>query len=89
MVGFAIAFIFNGPMMWIERFLFEKARLVKKSTTVNMHRANQLFVDAYRIHRVLFTMILTYIIPQLYDTDADHSYRTSKAGTLEYVDCMA
>ena len=66
MVGFAIAFVFNGPMMWIERFLYEKPGWLKK-LPAKMHRA-----ISYLITLIAFTiviaMILMYILPQLYDT---------------------
>lgn len=66
MVGFAIAFIFNGPMMWIERFLFEKPGWLKKAP-LKLHRAVSYILTLIGF-TVLFTMILTYIIPQLYET---------------------
>jgi predicted PurR-regulated permease PerM len=66
MVGFAIAFIFNGPMMWIERFLFEKPGWLKK-TPMKIHRAISYILTLIGFI-VLFSMILIYIIPQLYDT---------------------
>jgi predicted PurR-regulated permease PerM len=66
MVGFAIAFIFNGPMMWIERFLFEKPGWLKK-TPLKIHRAISYILTLIGFI-VLFSMILIYIIPQLYDT---------------------
>lgn len=66
MVGFAIAFIFNGPMMWIERFLFEKPGWLKK-IPLKIHRPISYILTLIGF-TVLFTMILTYIIPQLYDT---------------------
>ncbi|PKM64000.1 MAG: AI-2E family transporter [Firmicutes bacterium HGW-Firmicutes-20] len=66
MVGFAIAFIFNGPMMWIERFLFEKPGWLKK-IPLKIHRSIS-YILTLTGFTVLFTMILTYIIPQLYET---------------------
>ena len=66
MVGFAIAFIFNGPMVWIERFLFEKPGWLKK-IPIKIHRPIS-YILTLTGFTVLFTMILTYIIPQLYET---------------------
>jgi predicted PurR-regulated permease PerM len=66
MIGFAIAFIFNGPMMWIERFLFEKPGWLKK-IPLKIHRAISYILTLIGFI-VLFSMILIYIIPQLYDT---------------------
>jgi predicted PurR-regulated permease PerM len=66
MVGFAIAFIFNGPMMWIEGFLFEKPGWLKKVPFKIRRPISYLMTLAG--FTVLFTMILTYIIPQLYQT---------------------
>lgn len=66
MVGFAIAFVFNGPMVWIENFLFEKPGWLKK-IPIKMHRPIS-YILTLTGFTVLFTMILTYIIPQLYET---------------------
>ncbi len=66
MVGFAIAFVFNGPMVWIENFLFEKPGWLKKFP-IKMHRPIS-YILTLTGFTVLFTMILTYIIPQLYET---------------------
>jgi predicted PurR-regulated permease PerM len=66
MIGFAIAFVFNGPMVWIERFLFEKPGWLKKAP-LKMHRPIS-YILTLAGFTILFTMILTYIIPQLYDT---------------------
>lgn len=66
MVGFAIAFIFNGPMVWIERFLFEKPGWLKKAPPKIQRPIS--YVVTLVGFTVLIAMILTYIIPQLYDT---------------------